>query len=214
MELPKRHVVYDPTRPADHLYLVLAGRVRITQIAESGTQTLLRIVSPEDFFGAGALIPGNHTSREAATVVEPAQVMSWRVEDLEQQIERDPNLGLAFLQTFGGHNQAMRDRLTVFALYKTGVRVALALLELGEACGKASPQGGRRLTGVTHQAIAEYVGTSREIVTCEMNRLRRLGYISYSRRFTDIQPGALMELLREQGITAGLPEAPAAIGAR
>jgi Mn-dependent DtxR family transcriptional regulator len=61
------------------------------------------------------------------------------------------------------------------------------------------PDGATRITGLTHQAIADYVGTSREIVTSEMNRLRRLGYVSYSRLHTDIYARALGEWMRQQG---------------
>ena len=64
---------------------------------------------------------------------------------------------------------------------------------------EAVEPGAVRLTGLTHQAIADYVGTSREIVTSEMNRLRRLGYLTYSRLYTDIYVSALSEWMRQQG---------------
>jgi CRP-like cAMP-binding protein len=77
--------------------------------------------------------------------------------------------------------------------------VTLALIQLARTNGSSTPQGATRLTGLTHQAIADYVGTSREIVTSEMNRLRRLGYLSYSRLHTDIYLSALTEWMRQQG---------------
>jgi CRP-like cAMP-binding protein len=77
--------------------------------------------------------------------------------------------------------------------------VVLALLELCRSTGTPTQNGTRRLTGLTHQAIADYVGTSREIVTSEMNRLRRMGYVTYSRLHTDIFTDALAEWMRQQG---------------
>jgi hypothetical protein len=53
---------------------------------------------------------------------------------------------------------------------------------------------------LTHHTIAEYVGTSREIVTFQLNRLRRLGMLRYSRKHMDIYVGALQETLRNQGV--------------
>jgi hypothetical protein len=48
--------------------------------------------------------------------------------------------------------------------------------------------------------IADYVGTSREIVTFQMNRFRRLGLIRYNRRYIDVYSGAVTEALRQDGL--------------
>ena len=55
IEFPKRYVIYDAARPSEHLYLVLRGRVKVFSTADNGAQTLLRIVTPERFFGETAL---------------------------------------------------------------------------------------------------------------------------------------------------------------
>ena len=125
--------------------------------------------------------------------------MSWSTEDIERQIEREPRLGLALLEGFGANNLLLRDRVAALALYKTGPRVMLALVQLAKTVGEPTPTGALRINGLTHQSIADYVGTSREIVTSEMNRLRRLGYVEYSRRYIDVFADALAEWLRQQG---------------
>jgi Mn-dependent DtxR family transcriptional regulator len=58
-----------------------------------------------------------------------------------------------------------------------------------------------RVASLTHNTIAEFVGTSREIVTFQMNRLRRLGLVRYSRKHIDVYALAMRENLREQGIS-------------
>ena len=60
--------------------------------------------------------------------------------------------------------------------------------------------GATRVAALTHHTIAEYVGTSREIVTFQLNRLRRLGMLRYSRKHMDIYTSAMQEALREQGV--------------
>ena len=57
------------------------------------------------------------------------------------------------------------------------------------------------MASLTHNTIAEFVGTSREIVTFQMNRLRRLGLVRYSRKHIDVYALAMRENLREQGIS-------------
>ena len=62
--------------------------------------------------------------------------------------------------------------------------------------------GSFRISALTHHTIAEYVGTSREIVTFQMNRLRRMGLLRYSRRHIDIYSQAMVEALRQSGVSA------------
>jgi CRP/FNR family transcriptional regulator len=199
VEFPRRCTIYEPARPASRLYLLLAGRVKIFCTANSGAQTLLRVAGSEEFFGESALVPADPAVRESAVVVDAAQAMAWAPEEVQERIEHEPKLSLALAEYFGRHNVALRERITTIANYKTGPRVVFALLQLCRSTGTATPSGARRLTGLTHQAIADYVGTSREIVTSEMNRLRRLGYITYSRLYTDVFADALAEWMRQQG---------------
>lgn len=213
VEFPKRCAIYEPTRPASRLYLVLSGRVKIFCTSESGAQTLLRIVCAEEFFGEAALIPAEHSVRESAVAMESTQVMCWTAEEVQDRVEREPKLALALSEYFGRHNALLRDRITTIANYKTGPRVMLALIQLSRSNGSTTPHGATRLSGLTHQAIADYVGTSREIVTSEMNRLRRLGYVSYSRLYTDIYVSALAEWMRQQGTRVFTADAAAVLQA-
>jgi CRP/FNR family transcriptional regulator len=198
-EYPRRCAIYEPARPATRLYLLLAGRVKVLSTAESGAQTLLRVAGPEEFLGESSLVPQEGTLRESAVVVDSVQAMAWSPEEVLDRIEREPKLGLALAEYFGHNNGVLRDRISTIANYTTGPRVVLALIQLSRSMGSPMPGGALRMTGLTHQAIADYVGTSREIVTSEMNRLRRMGYVSYTRLHTDVFAGALAEWMREQG---------------
>jgi CRP/FNR family transcriptional regulator len=211
IDFPRKCCIYEPTRAASRLYLVIAGRVKVYCTSETGAQTLLRVAGPEEFFGEAALIPAEHAIRESAVSMEPAQVMAWTNEEIRQWIEKEPKLGLALAEYFGRQNLLLRQRIVTIANYTTGPRVSLALLQLARTNGQATATGETRLTGLTHQAIADYVGTSREIVTSEMNRLRRLGYLTYSRLFTDIHVSALGEWMRQMDVQFSKgAEAPAA----
>src|SRR3954454_4418840 len=199
LEFPRRCAIYEPTRATARLYLVLSGRVKIYCTADTGAQTLLRVVGAEEFFGEAALIPTEHAMREREVAIEPVETMCWTSEEIQDRIEKEPRLALALTEYFGRQNLLLRERITTIANYKTGPRVTLALIQLARTNGATTPTGATRLTGLTHQAIADYVGTSREIVTSELNHLRRLGYGSYSRLYTDIFASALSEWMRQQG---------------
>ena len=199
-EFRKGELVYDATKPSDNLYLVLAGRLKIYRTALDGTRTLLRIVCPEDFFGETSLVPAGRTARNSAVALEATQVMSWTSDRIAEQVEREPRLALALIEYFGRCNEAHRERVRAAAGYRTGMRLAFALTELARSAGTQTTDGSYRVSGLTHQTIGEYVGTTREIITVEMNRLRRLGFLEYSRRQIEIHSTALLEWMRTQGV--------------
>jgi CRP/FNR family cyclic AMP-dependent transcriptional regulator len=204
-EFAKRRIIYDPHQPSASLYVVILGRVKITNIAEDGGQTIVRIASSEGLFGESALV-GQQQRFEAATALDNVTLMSWTTAEIERQIDREPRLGLALSQYLVRQCIELQDRIESMAVYKTPERVMVSLIQLAHTLGTPIADGSSRIGSLTHQTMAEYVGTSREIVTFQLNRLRRLGMIRYSRKFMDIYTDAIAESLRQQGVA--LPHAP------
>ena len=198
-EFGKGRVIYCPEQPSDRMYVVVLGRVKVTSTANDGYETIGRIVCTEGLFGEGALVGGRAT--ESAMALDTASVMSWTRNEIELQIEREPRLGIALAQYMVRQCLALQDRIESMAVQKTPERVMVALAQLAGMLGAPLPDGATRIGSLTHQTIAEYVGTSREIVTFQMNRLRRLGMIRYTRRYIDVYTGAMDDALRQQGIT-------------
>jgi len=198
-EFGKKRVIYDQQQPCAGLYVVILGRVKVTSTAEDGFETIGRVVCAEGLFGESALI-GTENRSEAAIALDTASVMCWTRNEIEQQIDREPRLGIALSQYLVRQCIKLQDRIESMAVHKTPERVMLALLQLGSSAGTPMADGSTRIGSLTHHTIAEYVGTSREIVTFQMNRLRRLGLLSYSRKFIDIHAPAIQDVLREQGI--------------
>lgn len=204
---PKRCAIYDQSRSPNRLYLVLSGSVRLNCTATDGTQSMIRIVPPEGFFGESSLVPQFEPLRETAVALAPTQLMSWTAEEVEVHVERQPRLSLALCEYFGHCNEQMRERIVTVATQKTGTRVAVALVQLAREIGDSRSDGAARINGLTHQVLAEYIGTSREIVTCEMNRLRINGYVQYCRRYIDVYSDALSESIRTAGVSMSQPVA-------
>jgi CRP-like cAMP-binding protein len=209
-EFGKGRSVYDAQQHNTHLYLVVAGRVCIAVSLDESCQTISRIVRAEGLFGESCLIGGSH-AYESATAMDHLTVMAWSRDDIERQIEREPRLGLALSQFMVRQCLELEHRIESMAIHKTPERIMLAFLQLSDEIGAPAADGAVRLGSLTHRTIAEYVGTSREIVTFQMNRMRRLGLLRYSRQFIDVNRGALAEELRRQGVH--VPPAPREVSA-
>jgi CRP/FNR family cyclic AMP-dependent transcriptional regulator len=199
-EYAKTHIIYDVQHPASDLYLVILGRVQIGTTANDGGRTVGRIVRNEGLFGESSLI-GPVNRIESAIALDNVAVMSWSRNEIEQQVEHDPRLGIALAKYLVRQCLDLQDRIESMAVHKTPERVMLGLLQLGADLGVPMPDGSLSVASLTHHTIAEFVGTSREIVTFQMNRLRRLGLVRYSRKHIDIDAQALRENLRQRGIS-------------
>jgi CRP-like cAMP-binding protein len=193
-EYRRNQVIYDEEHPPSGLSLIVDGRVKVTTILEDGSQTLTGIFGADEFFGELAL-HGYHPHRERATAMEKTSIMSWSAADIQMQIERQPKLGLALLQLLVGRCLDLEERLQCLACDKTQERVVWGLMHFAKS-GTRQPDGAVCIPPLTHQLLSEYLGTSREIVTLQMNQMRRQGLLNYSRKAIQIYPDALNEHLR------------------
>jgi CRP/FNR family transcriptional regulator len=193
-------VIYDQQQPSSCIYLVVSGRVKVATTTEDGAVTIVRIAAPEDLFGEGSLLAENRP--EQAIALDDVNTMAWTTAEIEAQIEEEPKLGIALSQYIVARCIELQDRIESVALQKTPERVGIGLLQLAASLGQERVDGTTRIVSLTHQVIAEYVGTSREIVTSQMNRLRRLGLLRYSRRFIDVNVPGLQDRLREAGVNS------------
>ncbi len=203
-EFGRGRAIYDQQHPSESLYVVILGRVKVISTAEDGFVIVARIVCSEGLFGESSLV-GATGRAESAIALDTASIMAWTRAEIEQQIEREPRLGVALSQYLVRQGIELQDRIESMAIYKTPERVMLALVQLASSLGTLMADGATRIGSLTHHTIAEYVGTSREIVTFQMNRLRRLGLMRYSRKHIDVFVPAMQQALREQGIHASQP---------
>ena len=153
-------------------------------------------VPREGLFGECSLVDADGQGR--AIPLDRVEVMAWSRAEIQHQIEAVPRLGLALLEEFVMATHDLEDRVQAMATRKIPERVMLSLLQLQRTLGERLADGAMRMAGLTHMVIAEHVGTSREIVSAQMSRLRRLGMIRYSRRYIEIDCQAIEQALLKE----------------
>ncbi len=190
-------IIFDEHQPSKGLHLVVQGRVKVSIPLDNGSQTVVDIFTTDDFFGESSLL-GSTRYSERAIALDNVTLMSWSTAEIEEQVEKQPQLGVALIQMLVKRGLDYEDRLQSFALDKTPERVMRALLRFAERLGARTDDGSIKVPPLTHQLISEYVGTSREIVTFQMNHLRQLGYLRYSRKGIQVYADALRDHLHAQ----------------
>jgi CRP/FNR family cyclic AMP-dependent transcriptional regulator len=174
-------VIYGPDHPSTSIYLVSAGKVGMSRIAEDGREILLEIIRTDELFGESAFLDGSCRS-EQATALENAMVMTWTASHIEDLVMKRPRLAVALLQILAQRNAELTHRIESFSIDNIERRLARSLIRFSERLGTAEEDGSVRMMPFTHELLSRYVGTSREVVTQYMNRFRKQGYVSYSRQ--------------------------------
>jgi CRP-like cAMP-binding protein len=155
----RKQVIFHEGDAANALYLVDAGRVKLTQLAADGQEVLVRFAGPGEVIAAVAALPGSKYPVTAAAV-EPTRLLLWHSADIEDLCGRYPRLRTNLLQAVSGHMRDALGRVRELATERVAQRVARTLLRL-------TRQAGRRVEGgvlidhpLSRQELAEMTGTT------------------------------------------------------
>ena len=193
MTYQRHEVVYSGDSKA--LYLVVDGRVAVYRRQPDGRDTLIRIAPTDEFFGDSYLV--RHAAPEHAVALDDVKLMSWGYEDILERIQKEPALGIALVKYSLFESQELQDRLQAAMNLSIRKRLLCALLELSTGLGNQQRDGMVHMRSLSHRLISEYLGTSREMVTSNMNLLRNEGLIAYTRKEIAVNIDAVREVLQQ-----------------
>jgi CRP/FNR family transcriptional regulator len=195
-EYKRGQSVYSQDQPSTSIYLVIEGKVKVSRMADDGHQVVVDIYQTDEFFGESALL--NLPQRaEQATAMEGTKLMAWTTSEIEDIVSKRPRLAVALLQILVQRTIDFGQRIESFSVDNISRRLARSLIRFSERMGSPEADGSMRMAPFTHEMLAQYVGTSREIVTHYMNQFRRQGYLRYSRKGITLYCDAFREWLRQ-----------------
>lgn len=192
-EHKRGQVIYHQDQPSTSIHLVIDGRVKVSRLANDGRQTVVDIYQTDEFFGESALL-GLPRGVEQATAMENTRLMSWTAAEIEEIVLKRPMLAIALLQILAQRALEYGHRIQSLSVETTSRRLARTLLRLSARLGVPEPDGSYRIVSITQELLAQYVGTSREVVTHYMNKFRKQGYLRYSRKGIILFPDAFKEM--------------------
>jgi len=163
-----RQVLFSTGDPAERVYLLLKGRIKIYQVAENGKEIILDVVGKGGVVGDMAIVEeGERTACAQAIDDTVAVSISW--EDFSHLLQQSPRLGFAMVELMARRLSGMQRSFMNLVSKPVSARLADTLLSRSE-------DGVVRL-GLTHQELAQTIGTSRETVTALLSRFVVLGAI-------------------------------------
>lgn len=168
-----RQVLYAPEDAAASLYILSAGRVKLTSVSDQGKELILALLTRGDLFGEYLPVEGG-SHRTFAEALESGVAWSVRHDAVRRLFERHPETALAFMRLHGARRQLLERRLADLAFKDVAQRLAVTLLDLG-----AAHDGDVRLT---HYDLAGLIGSTRETTTLFLNRFREAGWVQLDKR--------------------------------
>jgi CRP/FNR family cyclic AMP-dependent transcriptional regulator len=171
----KSTVIVHEGDPADSLYIIVAGRVKVYVADSEGREIVLLTQGPGEYFGEMMLDEGPRSA--SVMTLEKSTFLVVPKADLREFLVRNPAFAVRLIEKLIHRVRALTASVKSLALMDVYGRVARLLLELAEEREGAWVIGER----LTQQDIASRVGASREMVSRILRDLTEGGYVAVQR---------------------------------
>jgi len=173
----KNQIVFAQGDPADSIFYVQTGKVKITVVSEQGKEAVVAILGTDDFCGEGCLV-GQPRRLATATAMTESSIMRLAKVAVTDVIHKEA----AFSEMFIAHLLSRTARIEsdlVDQLFNSSEKRLARILLLMANFGKEG-RTDSVIAKISQEVLAEMVGTTRARVSHFMNKFRKLGLIDYN----------------------------------
>jgi CRP/FNR family transcriptional regulator, cyclic AMP receptor protein len=173
----KGDAVFSQGEPADAVFYVQKGKVKLTVVSQQGKEAVVAILGTDEFLGEGCL--AGQTQRIAsATVMVDSVVMRLEREAVVRVIQKEPAFSEMFIAHLLGRTIRIEADLVDQLFNSSEKRLARLLLLLANFGKDGKPEP--IIAKISQETLAEMIGTTRSRVSFFMNKFRKLGFIDYN----------------------------------
>ncbi len=179
-ELARGAFFFYQDEPATAFYVIVEGRVRLSQLTPEGHQVIIHFMGPGD--GMGIIVAlSNTTYPLSAEAVSDCVALKWDYDSTIQLMEQYPRLALNGLRLVSSRFQELQNRYRELATERVERRVARALLRLTRQAGKRIEQGVLLDLPLTRQDLGEMTGTTLYTVSRILSSWEQQGLLETGR---------------------------------
>lgn len=183
LDFRRRRFIYRAGDPADSLFAILRGRVKLCRIdADSDREAVIDILSEGSLFGESALYSAAGLRENCAIAYEQALLLKIPAGAFQESMVEDQRLHNYTFRLIGQRLENAERRLADFALNAIPQRLERLLAEYSERYGVVEDDGVLIDIPLPHREIASIVGSTRESVTVRLNAMKREGTIAFVNR--------------------------------
>ena len=191
-------IVYHMEDPADALYFVRDGMIKISMYFPNGKEMILGLLGQYDIFGELLLLPSERRPNQAEAVVDTTLIVMPEA-DFQRLLQQHPRIAMKFIQVMSTRLwQAQQWQAEVGAFDAPG-RLANLLVRLARDFGRESERGVEIDLNLTQQDLAKMIGATRETVSHCLARLLEFGAVKRRRAPIVVDVAVLERFLDDAG---------------
>jgi CRP/FNR family transcriptional regulator, cyclic AMP receptor protein len=175
-EVRRREVIYMNGDPGDAVYFVNGGRVKISKVTRDGKSLTLFYCGPSELFGEGCLIDGGPRT-EMAEAVENAMLTQIERADFEKLLAGYAQLGSQMTRLMVLRRRDLETKVEALVFRDVTSKLAELLIKLAAEYGVDDARGTMVALKITHQELANLIGSTRETVSLTLSQFKRKRFI-------------------------------------
>ncbi len=168
--------VSDPELAPERAFRCVSGTIKVTKLLASGREILITILQTGSVWSDRAVLNG-YWKDVFVEAMEPSEIVSVDAVAFERVVRSSPDLLAKFMLRI---SEQVSDALTLLDDFRgrdVASRLARVLVRFSKQYGVPTERGVRIELPVTHQDLANMIGTARETVSRNMARFRQQGYV-------------------------------------
>jgi CRP/FNR family transcriptional regulator len=177
--MKKGSLLYREGELATELFIIRSGKVQVSKLTQDGREFTLRLCSTNDLIGEVSLACSTSKHKMNAKVLEDGKVAVIYMKDLEKHLLSDNRLALEFMKWMSNQNEISQTKIRDLLLNGKKGALYSTLIRLSNSYGTQSDNCSIIINHpLTNQEIANFCGTSREVINRLLSDLRKMDVIS------------------------------------
>jgi CRP/FNR family cyclic AMP-dependent transcriptional regulator len=178
LSLKKNELAFAQGDPADTIFYVQSGRLRVTVSSASGKEATIALVNAGEFLGENCMITPHPTRLATATAMTDCGLLRISKTEMVRALHQEPAFSNAFVSFLLVRNARIQADLVDQLFNSSEKRLARILLLLAQFGKESKPE--TVVPKISQETLAEMIGTTRSRVSYFMNRFRKMGFIEYN----------------------------------
>ena len=167
-------IIVDEGLTGDDMYVIRSGRVKVTKASDEGREQIMNLLGEGAFLGEMALL-ANRPRSARVTTLEPTLLLALSRREFLELLKRRSTLSLCVIQELTRRLRDTGEQASSISFQKVQERTRGLFERIARHEGSADQS--RITPTLTHQQIADMIGTSRETVTRAVKRLKQDGWL-------------------------------------
>jgi CRP/FNR family transcriptional regulator len=161
--------------PGDAMFIVREGLVKLVSVSEKGAETILHILKPDQIFGELLFSEERRAFNAVASTDVLVTIIPRRT--FEEILASLPAVARNFIRLLSRRLVRIEQGFAAFGHTWSYHRLGKVFLQLGKEHGVDTPSGTVISVRLTHEDLANLIGTTRETVTTQIKKFKRLGLL-------------------------------------